>query len=203
MNEQTPLQALYRLSAQFKSPIEQLGGRLLKVVFEWDGREVIFNHDDRSFPTYEEPPREMVAPPPGAPRAASVPPPPPPPILAPPAVEERPPATQMIRVDGFDLPIPPCAFMTDPPKPPEVPKPSASFNTPRRNKHLEPVEGITPLTDDDICPIQKKHPNTRMADVPSDYLDWLLGQPWLKIKHPQLWAYIVRHKDVIQKDIPN
>ncbi len=45
-----------------------------------------------------------------------------------------------------------------------------------------------------------KHIDKRMADVPDDYLDWLIGQEWIH-NWPEVRAYIVKNKDAIDQDI--
>ncbi len=195
MIEEAPLHALYLLGTRLRPEIERHGGRLLKVIFEFDGREIIYNHDERQFPTPVEPEREMLAPPPlPAPCRPAAPPLPaaPRPELSqpgPPRLTTNGRATT-ITVDGFELPIPPVAFES-----------RTAHTVPQKPKRTDPVDGIVPLTDEDICPIAKKHPNTKMQDIPASYLDWLYGQDWLRSKHPRLWAYIVRHEDVITQEL--
>lgn len=192
MNEESALFALYQISQQLRPLIEQHGGRLLKVTFEIEGRQVTYTHDDQGFPPAPEPERQMAPPvwPPGV--KPPMPPPPPPPPLKPTVSQARP-AASTSQILGSP-PLPPL-----PPLPPGY-KPTSAAKAPA-NKRLEPVEGIDPLTDEDICPIQKKHPNTLMRDIPADYLDWLYGQPWLRTRYPKLWAYCVRHEDVITKEL--
>ncbi len=172
MAETIPLLALYRLGERFAPEIAQHGGKLLKLVYEIDGRSITFNFDEREFP---QPPEHRVPPPPPPPANFIAPPPPPPP----------PPVT-----DGPEaLPLPP------------MPGDAPTFTAPVKASRTDPVDGIEPLTDNDLCPCGKAHTGKLMRDVPVDFLDWLYGQPWLRKKHPRLWAYIVRHEDVIAQDM--
>ena len=56
-----------------------------------------------------------------------------------------------------------------------------------------------PLTDFDLMPFGA-HKGTAMQDVPSRYLDWLIGQHWIS-EWPRVKAYIEVNLDDIQKDI--
>ena len=59
----------------------------------------------------------------------------------------------------------------------------------------------TPLHDEEPMPFGK-YKGTKMKDVPSDYLDWLIGQPWIA-KWPRVKAYIEANKKSIEEDIPD
>jgi hypothetical protein len=194
MSEKLALIELYEAAKRFEPVLRQHEAILLKVIFEVDGRNVIFNYDPKE--VFSEPEREMLVPPP----------PPPPPVetsvpklpVAAPTVSELPSRSSgsravTIMVDGFELPIPPVAM--------EKVMPQVSHPMNSKPKRTDEIEGILPLTDEDICPIAKKHPNTKLKDIPASYLDWLYGQPWLRTKHPRLWAYIARHEDVITKEL--
>ena len=97
----------------------------------------------------------------------------------------------MVEVGGFSLPIPPIAGT----------KISHIVIPPKHATRTDLVDGILPLTDEDVCPINGKHANTKMKNVPADYLDWLYGQSWFRTKYPRAWAYVVRHEDVITKEL--
>jgi hypothetical protein len=84
--------------------------------------------------------------------------------------------------------------------PPNPPIPVSDTVTPVTNKRHLPVEGVTPYTDDDPCPF-KKHKGTRMGDLPADYLDYLAGWDRLRKIDPRFWAYIIRHRDVIDQEM--
>lgn len=56
-----------------------------------------------------------------------------------------------------------------------------------------------PLTDE--CPFPfGKHKDTKMKDVPSDYLHWLMEQPWI-IDWPQVNQYLALNATRIYKEI--
>jgi|ERR1041385_3931961 uncharacterized protein (DUF3820 family) len=59
---------------------------------------------------------------------------------------------------------------------------------------------VLPLTDTDPMPFGS-HEGTRMARVPSSYLDWLSGQAWLAEKFPQVADYIQRNRKGIDEDL--
>jgi len=59
----------------------------------------------------------------------------------------------------------------------------------------------TPLHDEEPMPFGK-YKGTKMKDVPSDYLDWLIGQPWIS-KWPRVKLYIEANKKSIEEDIPD
>jgi uncharacterized protein (DUF3820 family) len=46
-------------------------------------------------------------------------------------------------------------------------------------------------------PIPGKHVNTRLQDVPADYLLWCGAQEWCSSKYPRLHAYIVANRDAL------
>jgi len=171
--------ALYRLGSQFKPEIERLGARLLKVTFELDGRSITFNFDEREHPP-EEPGGNLVKKTPPLPPAD--------PNTTPPPAPVRPKATaaDILGTRPTPIPLPP-------------PPPTRTIAPPAQpvNKRWEPVEGITPLRDDEPCPVGKVHKGKLMRDVPPDFLDWLYGQTWFRKKFPQCWAYVVNHRDVL------
>lgn len=55
------------------------------------------------------------------------------------------------------------------------------------------------LSDTDTFPFGK-HKGKRMQDVPSSYLDWLAGQPWIK-DWPAVESYIQRSRKAIDQDL--
>lgn len=57
------------------------------------------------------------------------------------------------------------------------------------------------LTDDSIFPFGKYFESrTKMRDVPSAYLDWIAGQPWIG-KWPAVVDYIARSRKAIDQDL--
>ena len=59
-----------------------------------------------------------------------------------------------------------------------------------------------PLNDESPMPYGK-FAGRPMKDVPSDYLDWCLGQDWFARKYPEVADYVARNLKVIQDDIPD
>ncbi len=174
MNGELPIfPVLFRLGGQFRPEIERLGARLLKVTFELDGRSITFNFDEREHPPQEPEPKLVNKPPPAPPLPAPV----------------RPKTTS---ADILNSPRP-----TPVPLPPPPPVRTIAPPANPVNKRWKPVEGITPLRDEDPCPVGKEHVGKMMRDVPPDFLDWLYGQTWFRKKYPQCWAYVVNHRDVL------
>jgi hypothetical protein len=52
------------------------------------------------------------------------------------------------------------------------------------------------LTDESLMPFGKWK-DTKMANVPDQYLRWIFGEKWLKKNHPHVWRYIKDNEDVI------
>lgn len=209
MNPATnPLFELYKLSAQFGPEISRLGGRLKRVVFEVEGREITFSHDEREYPVPD----------------ATLPKPPPPPYPIPPGNPPAVPAEIGCAMCGISrspegaCPNPNCVdhipgyvarsvtpanvqaddYLPIPPAPEDT---SSQILPTGKPKRTDPVEGVIPLTDEDPCPVGKPHIGKRMSDVPADFLDWIYGQPWFRKKYPAMWAYVVRHQDVISEEL--
>ena len=61
-----------------------------------------------------------------------------------------------------------------------------------------------PLTDDSLMPTGA-HQDKPMKNVPAKYLDWLIGQSWLRTSRNPDWIrvreYIEANLDAIQADI--
>lgn len=57
------------------------------------------------------------------------------------------------------------------------------------------------LTDDSPYPGNGEHHGKKMKDVPSTFLDWLDGQPWLASKHPDVKRYIAKSRKAINQDL--
>lgn len=84
---------------------------------------------------------------------------------------------------------PELAFVTvEPPAPPAPPK-------------FDSSKGFTPMTDESLMPFGPAHKGTPMKEVPSHYLDWLLGQPWWQKSWPAVHDYITRNKKAIDQDL--
>lgn len=61
-------------------------------------------------------------------------------------------------------------------------------------------EAYQPTTDESPMPFGN-FKGTPMKDVPSPYLDWLLGQPNFEENWPAIHAYILRNKNAINQDL--
>lgn len=57
------------------------------------------------------------------------------------------------------------------------------------------------LTDKSPCPVQGKHHGKPMEQVPADYLDWLVGQPWCRSKYPAVDDYVARNRKAIDLEL--
>ena len=55
------------------------------------------------------------------------------------------------------------------------------------------------MNDDSLMPFGK-YKGQRMGRVPAEYLDWLIGQAWIK-DWPRVEEYIVANKKVIDKEL--
>jgi hypothetical protein len=83
-------------------------------------------------------------------------------------------------------------------------------HTPRIVDDTAPVEtpptktrsrlGFTPLTDDDPFPFGPTHKGTPMKEVPSSYLDFISGLPWIK-SWPAVVDYCERNRRSINQDL--
>lgn len=62
-------------------------------------------------------------------------------------------------------------------------------------------KNILDFGDDSVCPVEGRHKEEPMGDVPGPYLDWLHGQKWLPIKYPQVWYYIEKNREAIDKEL--
>lgn len=40
-----------------------------------------------------------------------------------------------------------------------------------------------------------------MQEVPADYLDWLVGQPWCRSKYPPVEEYVARNRKAIDMEL--
>lgn len=58
---------------------------------------------------------------------------------------------------------------------------------------------VKPLGDNDPMPFGK-FKGYPMKRVPADYLDWLIGQPWINT-HSRVEAYIVANKKLIDAEL--
>ncbi len=59
---------------------------------------------------------------------------------------------------------------------------------------------VDALTDSDLMPFGE-HRGKPMVSVPSSYLDYILGQPWLRNGWPAVYAYIIRSRNAIDQDL--
>ena len=55
------------------------------------------------------------------------------------------------------------------------------------------------LNDNSLFPFGK-HKGIKMEKVPATYLDWLMGQDWIK-SWPEVVEYIERNRTVINKEL--
>lgn len=63
---------------------------------------------------------------------------------------------------------------------------------------------IPPMGDLSLMPLKGKHYGNRMIDVPAGYLLWALDEVTdLKERYPRLYEYIVRHKDLLEREVKN
>ena len=48
-----------------------------------------------------------------------------------------------------------------------------------------------------------KHKGKPLGEIPASYLDWLLGEEFVKINHRRLYDYLVENKDLIHEELDN
>jgi len=60
---------------------------------------------------------------------------------------------------------------------------------------------MKPLNDNSPCPVNGKHFGKRMEAVPASFLDWIVGQPWVDAKYPEVVRYVEKNRKVIDMEL--
>lgn len=60
---------------------------------------------------------------------------------------------------------------------------------------------IPPMTDQSLMPFPGMCYGNKMEDVPATYLLWVLDTTDVQKSYPRLYAYIIKHKDLLEREV--